>query len=259
MQVATKVQKEVELTGLVVEKGSDAPLEGAQLIGVARNFSGQDWQAATDSDGKFRVKRYREPTYVHAVSVDKQLAAIDEIGPDAKWFALQLQPVGSAKGRLLTADSGGPFAGQRIDYGVRVPDEDEQTWSYRFGGRVVTNKDGTFQLNGLVPGWEYTLNLRSNSDGAIPTLTKLTVTPEESVELGDLPAPMPRRPYVPPTLEDRIEAAFNVEGTPIERRDRALELIELVNQHLLVVFGVPDDPHIRRLMKFATTTETFVL
>ncbi|MHB8956739.1 MAG: carboxypeptidase regulatory-like domain-containing protein [Pirellulaceae bacterium] len=257
LQVTTKVQKPLEFVGSVVGKDGKTPLEGARVTGVPRSFRGREWQATTGADGTFRVKRYQEPTFVHAVSDDKLLAAIDEIEPSQQNIVLQLQPVAAATGRLFTADSNEPFGGQKIDYGVRVPDENNQTWSYRFGGRLVTEADGTFHLDGLVAGWEYTLNLESGTDGSIPTLTKITLSPRESVDLGDLRVPLPSKPYVSPTLEDRIRSAFDVEGTPVQRRDRALELIKLVNQHLLIVFGVPDDPRIHRLMEIRYNDDDF--
>ncbi len=248
LQVTTKVQRKMELLGLVMDATGDGPLAGVRVTGVPRDFRGQDWQAVTGAEGKFRVQRYQQPTYVHALSADRRLAAIGEVEALTRTFLLELQPVGSARGRMLTSDLSGPVAGQKIEYGVRVPDEDERTWSYRFGGLVVTTADGTFQLTGLVPGSEYTLNLPPGPDGTIPTLTRLTVSPGESLDLGDLPAPAPRQPFVPPTLEDRIKSAFDVSGTPLERRDRAIELTDLVNQHALFVFGIADDPRIRRLM-----------
>lgn len=189
--LTTKAQREVELLGLVFGDERNLPLAGVRVTGVPQNFRGRDWQATTGEDGKFKVKRYRQPTYVHAVSADKKLAAIDEVGPEKRIVVLQLRRVGSAKGRLLTSDLRGPLAGQKINYGVSVPDENDQTWSDRFGGTIVTEADGTFRLDGLVPGREYTLNLPSRQDGTIPTLRKLTVTPEESIDLGDLPAPKP--------------------------------------------------------------------
>jgi hypothetical protein len=248
MQLTTEVHQQVELHGTVVDKREQSPLEGVRVTGVPRGFRGDDWQATTGTDGKFRVKRYQEPAYVHAISADKRLAAVAELDGLQQEVVLQLQPVGSAQGRLLKTDSSEPLDGQRIDYGIRVPDENERTWSDRFGGRVFTDPDGTFRLDALVAGWEYTLNLETSNDGLIPTLTKITVEPEQSLDLGDLNAPKPRKRYSPPTLEERIGKAFAVDGTPLERHDRALKLIQLVNQHLLIVFGDPEDSRVRRLM-----------
>src|SRR5690606_6039819 len=47
----------------------------------------------------------------------------------------------------------------------------------------------------------------------------------------------------------RISQAFEVAGTPLERHAKALETVDLVKQHLLVVFGTPEDPRIHRLME----------
>ncbi|QDV22564.1 thioredoxin family protein [Aureliella helgolandensis] len=72
--------------------------------------------------------------------------------------------------------------------------------------------------------------------------------PGESVELGNLTQPGPYKPYVPPTLDEQIQTAFDVDGTPLERHQQALQNVRLVNQRLLVVFGKPTDPRIHRLM-----------
>jgi len=78
---------------------------------------------------------------------------------------------------------------------------------------------------------------------------KVTVESGELKELGDLAMPAPRKPNQPPTLEDRIQSVFEVAGTPLERYQRSLETTKLVNQHLLIVFGQPDDSRIASLMK----------
>lgn len=248
MEVTTRLQTKVELVGLVLAKDAQAKLAGARVTGVPRNFSGRDWEATTDDEGKFRVRRLREATYVYAASADGTSAAIGELQADKNTFFLTMQKVGSATGRLVTEESQEPVGGAKIAYGVPVPAVDNGSWSYRFGGTVVTSPDGTFRLDGLVPGWEYTLSLETTADGVIPTLTKVTISPEESATLGDLSAPKPRAPFVPQTLEDRIRSAFEVEGSPMERHERALGLVGLVNQHLLIVFGVADHPCIHRLM-----------
>ncbi len=248
LQVTTKIRQEVELVGLVLSAESQEPLAGVRVSGVPQRFSSRDWQAETGEDGKFRVKRFREPTYVHAISADGRWGTIQQIGEEQNAFVMQLQEVGSAAGRLLETDSDDPAGKTKIRYGVRVPDENGRSWSYRFGGLIATQSDGTFHLPAMVPGWEYTLNLESRADGSIPTLTRVTVAAKESAQLGDLSIPAPRARPRPLTLEDRIQAAFDVKGTPIERHRRALETVDLVNQNLLVVFGVPDDSRIHRLM-----------
>ncbi len=249
LEVTTKVHREVELAGSVRGRATDQPLAGAKVEGVPQSFSGTDWQATADGDGKFLIKRRESPTYVYAISKDRQLAAIAEVDAQQREVSLQLEPVASASGRLLTRGTMEPWGGQIIHYGVRVPDEDNQAWSYRFGGRVTTAADGTFQLSGLVGGREYILHLDIDENGSFPTLTTRKFQSGEMHDLGDLEPPPPYQPYVPPTLEQRISQSFEVAGTPLERHAKALELVDLVKQHLLVVFGTPEDARIHRLME----------
>lgn len=188
MDVTTKIQPEVELLGLVIEKESARPIVGAKVYGVPRKFSGRDWQAETAEDGKFQVRRREEATYVHAHNGDRSLAAIVEVGETKKTFIIQLEPVGSVHGRLVN-EEGEPVAGQKLQYGVDVPDTDNSTWSNRFGGSVVTDAQGEFELMGLAQGWEYKVYFPATPEGKIPQLTKFTIAAEEDRQLGDLTMP----------------------------------------------------------------------
>lgn len=248
MDVTTKIQAEVELVGIVIDRETSQPIAGATVSGVPRSLVGRDWQATTGEDGKFIVRRREEETYAHAVNAERSQAAIIEIGDTKKTFVIQLDPVGVARGRLLN-DAKEPVVGQKLDYGVKVPSIELNIWSYRFGGLAVTDELGNFELPALVAGWEYVVSLPPTPEGSLPQLTKVTVESGEQKELGDLAMPAPHKPYQPPTLEDRIQSAFEVTGTPLERYQRSLETIKLVNQHLLIVFGQPDDARIASLMK----------
>lgn len=248
LDVSTKIQPEVELLGIVIDRETSQPIVGATVSGVPRTFNGRDWQATTGEDGKFKVRRREEETYAHAVNADRSQAAIIEIGDTKKTFVIQLQPVGAVRGRLLD-NAKQPVVGQKIEFNVNVPDMKNETWSPRFGGAVVTDELGHFELTALAAGWEYGVNFPYTPDGLIPQLTKVTVESGELKDLGDLTMPPPRKPYQPPTLEDRIQSACEVSGTPLERYQRSLETIKLVNQHLLIVFGHPDDARIASLMK----------
>lgn len=255
--VTTKLVKQLELVGTVRDEATNELLAGARVFGVSRNHGGRDWQATTNSEGTFRVMQFPAATFVHAVSADKTLGAILELEAKQPSVALTLQPVGTAHGRLLTTETKEPWGGQVITFGVRVPDENNQSWSNRFGGRVTTAPDGTFELVALVPEWKYELDMDPRSDGTIPFLGNVLVKPGETFDIGDVSPPPPRKPYVPPTLEERIAGSFNVTGTATERYAKAKDLIGVVNQHLLIVFGVPDDPRIHSLMKIRFEDEDF--
>ena len=173
------------MVGLVVREEDAQPVSKAKITGVPRSFSSMDWQAETGSDGKFKVRRQEEPAYVHAISSDQRLAAIIEVDERKRAFLMEMRTVGDAKGRMVN-EAMQPVAGQRIDYGVKVPAIDNGSWSNRFGGHVMTDEKGAFELKALVPGWEYDLRLPSTLDGRIPSLGRLTVSPGEHKELGEL-------------------------------------------------------------------------
>lgn len=157
MDVSTKIQPEVELLGIVIDRETSQPVTGARVSGVPRSLRGRDWQATTDEDGKFKVRRREEETYAHAVNADRSQAAIIEIGDTKKTFVIQLEPVGVARGRLLD-DAKQPVVGQKLTYGVSVPDMKNESWSYRFGGLAVTDELGYFELPALAAGWEYVVS-----------------------------------------------------------------------------------------------------
>lgn len=255
--VTTKLSKQLELAGTVRNEATGELLPDVSVSGVSRSHGGRDWRATTNQAGEFRVQQYPAATYIHAISADKTLGAIVEVESNRPSVPIALRPVGMAKGRLLTTDTKETWGGQVILYGVRVPDENNQTWSNRFGGRATTAPDGTFELGTLVPNWKYEMQMEPRSDGTIPSVGDVMVKPGESISIGDVSAPPPRKPYVPPTLEKRIPDAFDVPGTAVERHAKALDLIGLVNQHLLIVFGVPEDPRIHRLMKIRYSDPDF--
>ncbi len=131
--------------GIVIDRETSQAVADAKASGVPRNFNGRDWQATTGQDGKFRVRRREEETYVHAINADSSQAAIVEVGDTKQTFVIHLEPVGVARGRLLD-DANQPVAGQKLMYGVSVPDMEHGTWSDRFGGSTETDELGHFEL-----------------------------------------------------------------------------------------------------------------
>ena len=247
------VRKEIELHGRVTAKSDGSPVGDVKVSGASRVFSGRDWEANTDGDGEFDVLRLSEPTYAHFENANQTLAAIAKISDTQLKIKIQLEPVGSAYGRIMDGDKS--LANQIIRYGVRVPDEKNQGWGLGFGGTVTTDSEGKFELKSLTPNWKYSLDFPSTPEGVVPHLTDVTVKAGESKDLGDVEKPAPA--YFPPTFEQRIELAFNAKGTPLERLERGLERTKSVNQHLLVVFGQPDDPSIRSLMDIRYNDKKF--
>jgi len=80
--------------------------------------------------------------------VDQTLAGIVEVGEEKRTCLIQLEPVGRARGRLVNSD-GRPITGQAIHFGVDVLDVQDVIFTSRFGGKVITNDNGEFELNAL--------------------------------------------------------------------------------------------------------------
>lgn len=247
IELTTKILPDLNLVGLVVDNTSSVPIAEATVIGVPRR-TWRDWQASTDEDGKFLVRRRDEATFVHAYNSDRSLGAIVELGESKKSILIELEAVGSARGRLVD-ETNRPVAGQKLQYGIDVPSLDNQSWTIQFGGTTVTDERGNFELSGLVASWQYKVRLPPTPQGVVPQLSKLQVTSGERRDLGDLQIPLHARPHKQPTILELIHSSFEVKGTPLVRFDRALEATRLFNQQLLIVFGVPDDPSIVSLMK----------
>lgn len=257
INITTRVERFVELTGRVLDAATGNPLAGAPVSGLHGILPSGEWKTTTGPSGEFRVRRQERATSVHAISEDGRLAEIAELEPAQASVSLALRPVAEVHGRLLHPETSEPWGGQYIQWGTRIPSDYGQTFGSRFGGRVTTAADGTFRLPGLVAGREYTLQLDSRSGGLFLQLSLITLSPGESFNAGDLKPPQLPRPYVPPTLEERIRQAFDVTGTPRERHAKALEQVAFVNQHLLIVFGNPSDPRVHRLMEIRFSDKDF--
>lgn len=246
-----------ELVGRVVSNETDEPLADVMVNGIARNFMKHDeWKAVTNDGGSFKVLRTSEATTIHAINADRTMGAIQDISANDESVELRLNRLGSAKGRLLTENGSEPAAFVKLNYGVLIADQNRMS-SNRFGKLITTDEDGYFSMIDLVPGWEYQCNLFDNPGGYILTAARATVEPGQILDLGDRNTPTTPKPYIPPTLEEQIQEAFNVNGTPTERFERAVKQIELVNQNVIILFGKPDDPRVHRFMQVRYEDEAF--
>ncbi|XZE18297.1 M56 family metallopeptidase [Pirellulaceae bacterium SH449] len=246
-----------ELVGRVVSNETDEPLADVMVNGIARNFMKyEEWKAVTDDDGSFKVLKTLEATTIHAINAERTMGAIQDISANDESVELRLTRLGSAKGRLLTEDGSEPASLVKLHYGVLITDQHRMS-SNRFGKLITTDEDGYFSMTDLVPGWEYQCVLADYPGGRVVNVAKVMVQTGQIVDLGDRNIPTTPKPYVPPTLEEQIQEAFNVNGTPSERFERAVKQIELVNQNLIILFGKPDDPRVHRMMQVRYEDDSF--
>lgn len=258
VDLVVDIKPQMEFVGKTVSDESGEVLEGIKIEGVSKNLREfNDWRASSDEQGVFKVQRRAEAHIMHAVNAERTLGAIANISATDKSVEMRLQPLGSAKGRLLKEDGSGPASLTKLYYGVPFTDPDSQMSTTRFGPVITTDKDGHFSMPNLVPGWDYYCTLLDYPGGYVITVAKVKVEKGQSLDLGDVKIPPGPKPYVPPTLESRTQESFDVAGTPIERFAKAKKQIELVNQNLLIVFGQPTGARIRELMKIRFEDEDF--
>ncbi|PQO45330.1 M56 family metallopeptidase [Blastopirellula marina] len=243
------------LVGNVVDDATGKPIANARVHGATRDFTtNSDWQANANEEGIFQVTQLGRAAYVMATNITPNnpngiLAGLAEVDTDESQVTVRLKKMGRVVGRLMSEDGTKPASGVRLDYGFRVYDVKKRFSSTRFGGTVMTDAEGRFALESLIPGIEYECKIANHPSGFLLNVAKPTVEPGQTLDLGDCKTPKPPKPYVPPTLEDQIQSAFDSDKTPLERLASGKKNIATVNQNMLIVFAEPLDPRVHELMK----------
>lgn len=267
-EITNETEKEIDfhaarpetgiLTGSVVAGDPPRPVAEAQITGIYRkSLSVGDLGATTSQDGRFKAERQLHPVVLYAESKDKKMAGVVEIGPDTKTVTIPIQPFSSARGQLIDEVTEAPVKNRELRYGVKVHiGDDKAPWRTSFGGDTFTDETGHFELKNLVVGLEYGLSLVNRPEkgkpGRLTWRNVMEFTPENSqqVDLGQMEAPRPSKPYVPLTIDERIAAAFAVKGTPLERFSKAQQIARLTVQYPTILFGDPKSDAVRELMAF---------
>jgi len=241
------------LAGLIVTGEPPQAVAAAEVIGIYRHpRAGRDLAAVADEKGAFSVERELHRTVLHARSPDGRLAGVVQIEPDDETVTIPLRPLATASGRLIDATTRQPLPEQEIVYGVKVPvGDDNAPWRTSFGGTTTTDDDGRFELRSLILGQKYQISVTirpSDSPQDISWRTVGDVSSDEAnhVDLGDLQL---QPAYRPPTLQERIAAAFQVAGMPQERFNGAQRDAALSRQHVLIILATPSDATTEQLMQ----------
>ncbi|EGF25977.1 thioredoxin [Rhodopirellula baltica] len=240
----------VELTGTVRSKSDGLPIANAHLEGVPTEFRIRGWHARTGPDGTFSVETEDSSFYIHAKNEEGTLASIFIIDDASNAVDIELQPVGAAHGVLHQSESDSPAATEVFQYSVGVQNRHFATSKPSFGGTVLTDAEGRFVIENLVPGQEYNLTITAKDGRSRGSLGELEVEAGENRDLGTLKIPAPYKPYVAPTLDERIERAMAVEGTAMERFSRAVPRVQRSKQMLLIALGTISEPRLHDFMQW---------
>jgi hypothetical protein len=103
---------------------------------------------------------------------------------------------------------------------------------------VTTDRAGRFALKGLVGGQTYHVDVTIEKDQSWRTVQTLSPMEGAAIDMGDIKLAPERRQL---TVTEMRRAAFDAKGTPVERFDNARRDARLSHQHVLVVFGDPED------------------
>jgi RNA polymerase sigma factor (sigma-70 family) len=138
--------------------------DGEKLKGViAFTGSGRDEDRVKD-DGTLTVRGVsaNRAKYVQAVCPEKKLAGLLKVTSEDKTATLKLQPWLAMKGRVVDEDDQ-PIADAELSFGnvLASPVAESFNGFWYKGGPIRTGKDGTYQIEGLVPGAPYNLFMKA--------------------------------------------------------------------------------------------------
>ncbi len=109
-----------------------------------------------------------------------QAAYLKISGPQSKEITLTLRPAGSLRGRLV--DKQGVAVPDIRVRSESIPDDDSGDTRLR----MTSDKDGRFELHGVVPGYKHTVTAYGDGIRSIVIANDIEVDPSKGLDLGDV-------------------------------------------------------------------------
>src|SRR5262249_8612267 len=157
---------------------------------IAGEYAGDYFRWETRLTGEFKASGLRKgsPRYIQARDEKNKLAGAALVtGEEKEPVELKLEPWGSLAGRLVD-ESGEPSAGVSISFvrSVSADDNVRDKSGLTPTGESVTDEQGRFRIDGLVPGMTYTaVNVRGSAvRGTVAR--DVSVNSGETKDLGDV-------------------------------------------------------------------------
>ncbi len=195
-QTAVELVADRGVTGkILVQDAECRPLAGAWVAGLTDN-----WPAAyrmPEATGTVYALDPSTPRTLALYHPGKRLGCTVTIrGDEQEPVVARLAPLARVTGRLLDAD-GRPAVGLEVNH-FQTRDIDRLLYDYASpaGSRSITDRDGRFSLDGVVPGVQFGLQIHKGSEyyDSKPTLPRRRLQSGETYDFGDrtvTPRPAP--------------------------------------------------------------------
>ncbi len=175
------------ITGkLTVQDADGKPLAGAWVAGLT-----DAWPITFRLPGPTATVYALDPTRPRPLALyhpDRRLGGTVTVRGDEKEpVVAKLGPLARATGRLLDPD-GRPLAGADVSLdGFRTVESELFRFAAPAGARAVTDKDGRFMLDGVVPGARFVLRIKKGKDyyNSKPRMAWHRLDPGERFDFGD--------------------------------------------------------------------------
>gem|GEM_PF-3199224 len=202
----------------------------------------QYYPARTADNGTVAVERERFPAVLLARSLDGRLVGMGEIDEQQTAIEILVRPSVTVKGKLVDS-LGFPLADKEMSYGHRLFFEGETSSSDRFGATFETARDGTFEIEGLVPNLKYMLHLTTEKvDGIamrMTTVRQFTIADgEKEHALDDIVVSLKEVPSLFKGIE-KLRREFGGPGSLESRLKTAADSAKASRHNVFILFGDP--------------------
>jgi hypothetical protein len=230
-----------QLRGRVVfDAEPEQGVANIEVSGRAIHWRLQDpsrFRVRTDKDGYFTIPVPDRPIYIRVFDSALLRGALQVVEPGQNDIVLQLAPTATIRGTVFDAQNEVPLK-LRV-----VSAETEFTVDQNFSNSELrrtdlTDRDGKFQIEGLIPGCKYQLRADILSDRGNYLYTRVgsvEITAAETKDVGQLEIPKTHL-----TFEELVASRY-LDKPPEERLERGLKLANVGSVRLLVIAMEPDD------------------
>ncbi|HEY4309030.1 MAG TPA: hypothetical protein VGN12_06225 [Pirellulales bacterium] len=227
-------------SGLVVTGNPPRPVPNAKVSGVYRShLAPTDLSVTTDAEGRFELTRSLHPLVLFATSEDKTLAGVADATSDERHATIALNPVATARGRLVDAVTKKPLTRRELVYGTRVyMGGADAPWRTSGGGSTETDGEGRFTLEHIIVGRAIEVSMVTDPKaGRSRNVAEVRATSAQPIEFGDVIVNERQRPT--PGLRDRVLKDFAAVEKPLAAYSAAVAGAEESHRRVLLVFADP--------------------